>query len=193
MPASISMRPVNPLRPSCRRGLFAGLWQVTHQYPHCWRCRIGYFRATEQWFASVKDFRDETLAAIDRVKWYPAWGRDRIHNMVKERHDWCISRQRVWGVPIPIFYCADCGKELITDETIAAVRDLFRREGSNAWFEKQRWKSCRRGRPVQNVAARSLLKRRIQWMSGLIPVPATWRFWTIIPTWNGPVICTWKE
>lgn len=118
-------------------GYLLGFGKVTHQYPHCWRCKDPViFRATEQWFASVKDFRDETLAAIDRVKWYPAWGRDRIHNMVKERHDWCISRQRVWGVPIPIFYCADCGKELITDETIAAVRDLFRREGSNAWFEK---------------------------------------------------------
>lgn len=112
--------------------------EITHQYPHCWRCKHPIvFRATEQWFASVEGFRQEALNEIKNVKWIPTWGQDRITNMVADRYDWCISRQRVWGVPIPIFYCKECNKELINDETIKAVADLFRREGSNAWFAKE--------------------------------------------------------
>ncbi len=108
---------------------------IEHQYPHCWRCKDPVlFRATEQWFASVDGFRQEALDAIRSVKWTPPWGEERIHNMVAERQDWCISRQRVWGVPIPIFYCNDCQKAVISEETIAAVRDLFAREGSDGWF-----------------------------------------------------------
>lgn len=113
-----------------------GKKNIRHQYAHCWRCKQPIiFRATEQWFASVDGFRQETLAAIDAVQWIPAWGRDRIHNMVEDRQDWCISRQRVWGVPIPIFYCQACGEHVINDETIQAVSDLFRKEGSDAWWK----------------------------------------------------------
>ncbi|AEY66369.1 isoleucine--tRNA ligase [Clostridium sp. BNL1100] len=109
--------------------------KITHQYPHCWRCKDPIiFRATEQWFASIDGFRKEALKAIKDVKWIPEWGEERITNMVRDRGDWCISRQRIWGVPIPIFYCKDCGKELITDESIKAVADLFREKGSNAWY-----------------------------------------------------------
>ncbi|MGE5576140.1 MAG: isoleucine--tRNA ligase [Syntrophothermus sp.] len=109
---------------------------IRHSYPHCWRCKHPViFRATEQWFASVDGFRDAALQAVRQVKWYPAWGEERISNMIAERHDWCISRQRVWGVPIPIFYCEKCGEHLINDETIAAVSELFGRKGSDAWFE----------------------------------------------------------
>ena len=108
---------------------------INHQYPHCWRCKDPIiFRATEQWFISIDKFRDAALKAIKEVRWIPAWGEERISKMVEERGDWCISRQRVWGVPIPIFYCNDCGKEIIDDVTIKAVQDLFAREGSNAWF-----------------------------------------------------------
>lgn len=110
---------------------------ITHQYPHCWRCKQPLlFRATEQWFASVQGFREEALRAIDAVRWIPAWGKERMRNMVSERSDWCISRQRVWGVPIPVFYCKNCGELLVTDESIKAVAQLFEREGSDAWFTK---------------------------------------------------------
>ena len=109
---------------------------ITHQYPHCWRCKNPIiFRATNQWFASVEGFRNEALEAIKTVKWYPAWGEERITNMVKERADWCISRQRTWGVPIPIFYCEDCGKEYITKESIKKIQDIFREKGSTSWYE----------------------------------------------------------
>jgi len=108
---------------------------ITHSYPHCWRCKEPIiYRATEQWFASIKGFKDEAINAINNVEWIPSWGQDRITNMVRDRNDWCISRQRVWGVPIPIFYCKDCGKAIINDETIKIISDLFRVKGSDAWF-----------------------------------------------------------
>ncbi|OWZ84148.1 isoleucine--tRNA ligase [Natranaerobius trueperi] len=120
------------------KGYLLSLSFVTHQYPGCWRCKKSViFRATEQWFASVDGFRKQALDSINDVKWVPEWGEERIRNMVNNRDDWCISRQRVWGVPIPIFYCKDCGKELITEESISIVADLFGKEGSDAWFEKE--------------------------------------------------------
>ena len=115
--------------------LFA-VHRIIHPYPHCWRCKHPVlFRATEQWFCSVDDIKEAAVSSINNVKWIPEWGQDRITSMVRDRNDWCISRQRIWGVPIPIFYCKDCGKELITKESIDAVSSAFRKEGSDAWYK----------------------------------------------------------
>ncbi|MBR5872074.1 MAG: isoleucine--tRNA ligase [Oscillospiraceae bacterium] len=110
--------------------------KIIHQYPHCWRCKSPIiFRATEQWFCSVDGFKEDACKAIDSVQWIPEWGGDRIKGMVTDRSDWCISRQRTWGVPIPIFYCKDCGKVIVNEETIEAVASIFEKEGSDAWFK----------------------------------------------------------
>lgn len=109
---------------------------IQHSYPHCWRCKKPViYRATPQWFVKVDKFRDKALEAVHNVKWIPASGENRIGNMVESRTDWCISRQRAWGVPIPIFYCEDCGEVICSDETIENVARLFEKESSDAWVK----------------------------------------------------------
>ena len=109
---------------------------INHSYPHCWRCKNPViYRATPQWFVKVEKFRKESLDAIKNVKWIPASGENRISNMVEGRTDWCISRQRAWGVPIPVFYCEDCGEVIVTPETIEHVAKMFEAESSDAWVK----------------------------------------------------------
>ena len=111
---------------------------IVHSYPHCWRCKSPIiFRATPQWFCSVESFKDKAVAACENVYWNPAWGKERMISMIRERADWCISRQRRWGLPIPVFYCKDCGKPICNDESIARISQLFAEHGSNIWFEKE--------------------------------------------------------
>ncbi len=110
---------------------------INHSYPHCWRCKHPViYRATPQWFVKVDKFRDKASEAIKNVKWIPASGESRIGNMVAGRTDWCISRQRAWGVPIPVFYCEECGEAVVTDETIENVAKIFEKESSDAWVKR---------------------------------------------------------
>ncbi len=110
--------------------------EINHSYPHCWRCKKPViYRATPQWFVKVDKFRNQTLEAIKDVQWIPSGGEARISNMVAGRTDWCISRQRAWGVPIPVFYCEDCKEVIVTDETIENTAKIFEKESSDAWVK----------------------------------------------------------
>ena len=135
--------------------------EIIHQYPHCWRCDNPIiFRAADQWFASVDALKEAAGKAIKDVRWIPQWGEDRITSMVMDRSDWCISRQRTWGVPIPMFYCKECGKEIINDDTIKAVSKLFREEGPDKWWEYDASKILPEGTKCAECGATEFTKEK---------------------------------
>ena len=147
--------------------------EISHEYPHCWRCKKPViFRSTEQWFISMEknDLRGKALAAIDRVSWIPAWGRDRIYGMIANRPDWCISRQRAWGVPITVFFCEDCGELLISQEIVDTCgKARGGRRGRCLVLEPDEQPACRQQPSAEPAAANGSKRRPTSWMSGLIP------------------------
>lgn len=142
-------------------GALFALQKIIHQYPHCWRCKKPVlFRATKQWFCSVEDFKEQAVEAIKTVQWIPGWGEDRITSMVRDRADWCISRQRKWGVPIPIFFCKDCGEPIINKEAMLHVSKLFKAFGSDIWYEKDAMELVPEGIVCPKCGCRSFDKEK---------------------------------
>ena len=140
--AGMNVREANPriVEWLAERGTLVAAGRISHSYPHCWRCKQPViFRATEQWFVSMDrtGLRDRAMRAIGQVEWIPGWSVNRMSSMVADRPDWCISRQRAWGVPIPVFTCAKCGETVATEATFDAVIALFRAEGADAWFTRR--------------------------------------------------------
>lgn len=111
--------------------------EITHSYPHCWRCKKAViFRATPQWFLNIDKIRDALIQGAEAIQWHPAWGKERQVNMLKERPDWCLSRQRVWGVPLPVFYCQSCRMPILSSASVARLVERVRQRGVDVWWEE---------------------------------------------------------
>ena len=186
------------------RGALLHTEKTEHSYPHCWRCHNPViFRATEQWFISMetpmpggkgKDdtLRTRTSGEIKSVKWDPAWGEERLSNMIQTRPDWCISRQRVWGVPIAVFLCEGCGKPLNDHAINRKVVELFARSGADAWFTSESDTLFPPEQSARIAAARSSKRKPTSSTSGWNRAPAIWRWLRPSPSILGPPISTLK-
>ena len=150
-------------------GALLGQESITHSYPHCWRCHNAtIFRSTEQWFVGMErnDLRARTLKAIKAVKWMPAWGEERISNMIATRPDWCISRQRVWGVPIVVFYCENCQEPLTERKILDHIVKLFAEYSADVWYERSAAELIGAGVKCSRCGGADFRKRPTSWMSG---------------------------
>jgi isoleucyl-tRNA synthetase len=133
--------------------------RIEHEYPHCWRCHEPViYRATKQWFMEIDRLREKALAEVHKAEWMPRWGEARIAGMVEARPDWCISRQRVWGVPIPVFFCADCGQTVLTQATVDHVRDLVAEHGADVWYAREASELVPPGTACPACGSQSLVK-----------------------------------
>jgi isoleucyl-tRNA synthetase len=170
--------------------------KISHEYPHCWRCKNPViFRSTEQWFISMEKngLREKALQAIKKVSWIPQWGEERIYGLIENRPDWCISRQRAWGVPITLFFCGECNHVVISQQILDHVIGLVEKSGTDIWFIEPENNLYPLEQSAPNAAQRRFKKRPIYLMSGLIPGSAMRLSWSPETISRAPQTFTWRE
>ena len=174
-------------------GAVMGQVHIKHQYPHCWRCHHPIiFRATEQWFCSIAKFREDVYKAIDTVTWMPDWGHDRMKGMVRDRNDWCISRQRTWGVPIPAFYCKKCGTYHITDAPSRLSATCSARKVPMHGISTKPSRSSLQAKCAKSAVLPSGPRTPTSWTSGSTPAPPTPLCWRNVRNCASRLICIWR-